>query len=62
MPGNKPQFELKIEYFHVFQGKKSEIYQKTSQNHTHHRPKKSKKWPVIRSDLREKIDFVVAWV
>ena len=41
--------------------KSAKIYQNSS-NHTYYQPKKSKKWPVIRSDLREKIDFGVAWV
>ena len=36
-------------------------YIKAPQN-TYFQPKKSKKWPVIRSGLRKKINFVVAWV
>ena len=51
----------KFEKYSIKRLKNAEIYQNSS-NHTYYRPKKSKKWPVIRSDLREKIDFGVAWV
>ena len=51
----------KFEKYSIKRLKSAEIYQNSS-NHTYYQPKKSKKWPVIRSDLREKIDFGLAWV